>query len=45
VAPQIARGAVRVSLGRGNTRDEVERFLRTFADLVQHLKRMTAMAV
>lgn len=45
VAPQIARGAVRVSLGRGNTRDEVERFLRTFADLAQHLKRMTAMAV
>ena len=45
VAPEIARGAVRISLGRGNTGDEVERFLRTFADLVQHLKRMTAMAV
>jgi len=45
VATEIARGAVRISLGRGNTGDEVERFLRTFADLVQHLKRMTAMAV
>ena len=45
VAPEIARGAVRVSLGRGNTRDEVERLVRAFADLAQHLKRMTAMAV
>lgn len=45
VAPEVARGAVRVSLGRGNTQDEVERFLRTFADLVERLKQMTAMAV
>jgi cysteine desulfurase len=45
VAPEIARGAVRVSFGRGNTEDEVERFLRALADRVNQLKRMTAMTV
>jgi cysteine desulfurase len=45
VAPEIARGAVRVSLGRGNSEDEVERFARTLTELAARLKRMTAVAV
>ena len=43
VAPEIARGAVRVSFGRGNTEDEVERFLRALAERVSQLNRMSAM--
>lgn len=45
VAPEIARGAVRVSFGRGNTEDEVERFLTVFTERVEGLKRLTAVAV
>ncbi len=45
VAPEIARGAVRVSLGRGNTEDEVQRFLKVLAERVVQLKRMSAVAV
>jgi cysteine desulfurase len=45
VAADVARGAVRVSFGRGNSEDEVERFLVVLADLVVKLKRMTAVAV
>ena len=44
VAPEIARGAVRVSFGRGNTEDEVERFLTVFIERVEGLKRLTAVA-
>jgi cysteine desulfurase len=43
--PEIARGAVRVSLGRGNTAVQVEAFLTTLARTVEELKQMTAMAV
>lgn len=45
VAPDVARNAVRVSLGRANTLDEVQRFLQAFADLTAKLRRMTALAV
>jgi cysteine desulfurase len=45
IAPEVARNAVRVSLGRDNTLDEVERFLQVFADLTAKLRRMTALAV
>jgi cysteine desulfurase len=45
VAADIARGAVRVSFGRGNTEEEVERFLTVFAERVAGLKRLTAVAV
>jgi cysteine desulfurase len=43
--PELARGAVRVSLGRGNTAAQVEAFLATLAGVVNELKQMTAMVV
>ncbi len=43
--PELARGAVRVSLGRGNTAAQVEAFLATLAQVVNELKQMTAIAV
>jgi cysteine desulfurase len=44
-SPELARGAVRVSLGRGNTPAEVEAFLAALARVVDELKHLTAMAV
>jgi cysteine desulfurase len=45
VAPDIARGSVRLSLGSGNTPAEVEAFLRALTGVVARLKQLTAMAV
>jgi cysteine desulfurase len=45
VAPEIARGAVRVSVGRGNAPAQIEQFLRAFGELVSRLKHMAAVAV
>ncbi len=45
VASEVARGAVRLSLGAGNTMGEVEGFLDTLAAAVARLKRLTAVAV
>jgi cysteine desulfurase len=45
VAPDIARGAVRVSLGAQNTDGQLKEFLKTLAGLTQRLKSLTAMAV
>ena len=45
VAPDVARAAVRVSLGRGNSDDDVQRFLKALADVVARLKQLTALAV
>jgi cysteine desulfurase len=45
VAPELARGAVRLSLGAENTAEDVAGFLRTVQSLVKRLKGMTAMAV
>jgi cysteine desulfurase len=45
VPPELARGAVRFSLGAGNSMGQVEEFLRTLAATVARLKRLTAMAV
>jgi len=45
IAPEFARGAVRLSLGMGNTMGEVEGFLTTLAATVARLKRLTAIAV
>lgn len=45
VAPELARGAVRVSLGRANTPAQVDAFLEALKAVVARLKRMTAMAV
>ena len=43
VAPEIARGALRVSLGRNTTLDEVRGFLGAFARLVKELRNLTAL--
>jgi cysteine desulfurase len=45
VAPDIARGAVRISLGRDNAQTQVEQFLAALRDLVIKLKNMAALAV
>jgi cysteine desulfurase len=45
VAEDIARGAIRVSLGRGNREDEVDRFLDTLLATIARLKLMSAMTV
>src|SRR6185295_16312430 len=44
VAPELARGAVRFSLGAANTAPEVEDFLRAVAAVIKRLRGMTAMA-
>ncbi len=43
VAPEIARGAVRRSLGSGTTQKEIEDFLNTLQTTVVGLQQMTAM--
>ncbi|MBS1209374.1 MAG: aminotransferase class [Proteobacteria bacterium] len=45
VLPEIARGAVRVSLGRSTQQDEVENFLLALGQTLNELKQLTAMAV
>lgn len=45
VDPEIARGAVRFSLGAGNTLQQVEDFLRALKAVVSRLRSLTAMAV
>jgi cysteine desulfurase len=45
VDPELARGAVRLSLGAQNTPAEVEGFVSTVQSLVERLKGLTAMAV
>jgi len=45
VDPELARGAVRLSMGARNTADDVEGFLQTVQALTKRLKGMTAMAV
>ena len=45
VAPELARGAVRVSLGYANTAAQVSEFLTTLQRTVCQLQRLTAMAV
>lgn len=44
VEPQVARGAVRVSFGAGNSAEEVDAFLVSITQTVSHLRAMTAMA-
>jgi cysteine desulfurase len=38
-APEVARGALRLTLGRGNTDAEVERAVGAVADVVRKLRR------
>lgn len=45
VAPELARGAVRVSLGSGTTARQIEDFLTTLQTTVAALQRLTAVAV
>ena len=45
VAPEVARGAVRFSLGAANTQEQVDDFLRALRGTVTRLRSMTAMAV
>lgn len=44
IEPEFARGAVRVSLGRDTTADEVERFVATLGRITGDLKNLAAMA-
>lgn len=43
VAPEIARGAVRVSLGVNNNHDEIEKFINTLQVTVGRLQGLTAL--
>jgi cysteine desulfurase len=45
VAPEIARGAVRVSLGAGNSEADVDEFINALRHTVGRLQGMTALAV
>jgi cysteine desulfurase len=45
IAPGLARGAVRISLGRDNTGEQVAAFLSSLQATVTRLQRLTAMAV
>jgi cysteine desulfurase len=45
VDPELAHGAVRFSLGAGNTIEQVEGFLRALKAVVTRLRSLTAMAV
>ncbi|KAB2925304.1 MAG: cysteine desulfurase [Dechloromonas sp.] len=45
VAPEIARGAVRVSLGAGNGASDIEKFIKAVQVTVGRLQGLTAMAV
>ncbi len=45
VAPELARGAVRISLGSANSAEQVKDFLNTLQITVSKLQRLTAMAV
>ena len=45
VEPSFARGAVRVSLGNGNTEAEVDAFVQVLENEFLRLKRMAAIAV
>lgn len=44
VAPAVARGAVRVSLGRGNTAAQIDEFIHALQATVGNLQGLTAMA-
>lgn len=44
VAPEVARGAVRISLGRDTGADDVRRFIETFARVVGELKNLASVA-
>lgn len=45
VSPELARGAVRISLGATNTAEQVEDFLKTLRTTLSKLQRLTAIAI
>jgi cysteine desulfurase len=45
VAPELARGAVRISLGAGNTEADIDEFINALRVTVGRLQGLTAMAV
>jgi len=45
VAPEVARGAVRVSLGAGNSESDIDQFINALRLTVGRLQGMTALAV
>lgn len=45
IAPEVARGAVRVSVGAANTPAEIDAFLAALSATAQRLRQLTAMAV
>jgi len=45
VAPEMARGAVRVSVGAANTLAEIDSFMHALSATAQRLRQLTAMAV
>jgi cysteine desulfurase len=45
VAPDVAKNAVRVSLGKANKMHEIEDFLQTLNAVLNRLKRLSAIAV
>ncbi|HZX31328.1 MAG TPA: cysteine desulfurase family protein [Rhodocyclaceae bacterium] len=45
VAPEVARGAVRVSLGAGNTERQIDEFIYALQKTLEHLQGLTAIAV
>lgn len=42
IPPEIAHGSLRVSLGRGNTQEDVDRFLEVLPPIVDRLREMSA---
>jgi cysteine desulfurase len=45
VAPELARSAVRLSLGQDNTAAQIEEFLHALSGVLTRLMRLTAIAV
>ena len=45
IPDELARGAVRISLGADNTAEQIERFLWTLQNTVMQLRQLTAIAV
>jgi cysteine desulfurase len=45
VTPELAQGAVRVSLGPENTKEEVQGFLVVLREIIMRMQQMTAIAV
>lgn len=45
IEPELARGAVRVSLGATNTEEQIDGFLSALSAVVKGLRRLTAVAV